>query len=137
MFDKELDEFLKQLLRRERKTELGQLIEGYKLCARAEGKSANYISLVASSVEFLRQYLEASGLPTDVTEINVQSIRGFILHLQSTTRFALHPFARPQASRLSGYAVNTYMRSIRAFWSWLEAEEIVTQIQFKGNESLF
>lgn len=127
MFDKELDDFLKHLLRQERKTELGQLIEGYRLCARAEGKSRNYICLVASSVEFLKQYLEAKGLATDVRKIDVQAIRGFILHLQSATRFALHPFARPQASGLSGYTVNTYMRSIRAFWSWLAVEGIIEE----------
>jgi len=130
MFDKELDDFLKHLLRQERKTELGQLIEGYRLCARAEGKSRNYICLVASSVEFLKQYLEAKGLATDVRKIDVQAIRGFILHLQSATRFALHPFARPQASGLSGYTVNTYMRSIRAFWSWLAVEGIIEENPF-------
>ena len=59
MFDKELDDFLKQLLGRERKTGLEQVVEGYKLCARADGKSTNYICLVASSVEFLKQYLES------------------------------------------------------------------------------
>ncbi len=130
MFDKELDDFLKQLLRRERKTEVEQLIEGYKFCARAEGKSNNYICLVASSVEFLRQYLEAKNLSTDVTKISVQAIRGFILHLQSATRFSIHPFARPQAGNLSGCTINTYMRSIRAFWSWLTVEGIIEENPF-------
>lgn len=131
MFDKELDDFLKQLLGRERKTGLEQVVEGYKLCARAEGKSTNYICLVASSVEFLKQYLETKGLATDVTKIDVHGIRGFILHLQSATRFALHPFARPQTGRLlSGYTINTYMRSIRAFWSWLAVEGIIEENPF-------
>lgn len=130
MSEKELDDFLKQILRQEHKTGLEELVEGYRLCALAEGKSRNYICLVASSVKFLKQYLEAKGLTTDATKIDFQAIRGFILHLQSATRFALHPFARPQAGGLSGYTINTYMRSIRAFWSWLAAEGIITENPF-------
>jgi len=49
----------------------------------------------------------------------------FIVHLQQKNRFASHPFAKPQQNKLSGHTVNCYLRSIRAFWSWLVSEGIV------------
>lgn len=110
--------------------ELGRLLDGYGLCARTEGKSPKYVSLVTTSVNFLIRYLEANGQPTDVAQISADHIRRFILYLQSVNRFADHPFTKPQESRLSGHTINTYMRSIRAFWSWLEAEGMINTNPF-------
>ncbi|MFC2039309.1 tyrosine-type recombinase/integrase [Chloroflexota bacterium] len=126
----EIDQFLQEALARGMRPDLASVIEGYGLCARAEGKSPKYISFVSASAKFLVRYLEASGLTTNVTDISAQHIRGFILHLQSINRFAVHPFAKPQHSRLSGYTVNAYMRSLRALWSWFEAEGITEQNPF-------
>jgi len=130
MLSDEVEGFLEEVLGKKRKTELSSLISGYALCARAEGKSVSYISLVTSSVGFLRHYLETNRLPIDTTEIDTCHIRSFILHLQSTNRFAFHRFARPQDAKLSGHTVNTYMRSLRAFWSWLETEGIIDRNPF-------
>jgi integrase/recombinase XerD len=109
---------------------LDKLVEGYRLCARAEGKSDSYITLVTSSVEYLRRHLEAKGLPTQVNEITADVIRGFIFHLQSALRFAGHPLARAQEAGLSGHCINTYLRSIRAFWHWLESEDLIADNPF-------
>jgi integrase/recombinase XerD len=130
MLSDEVEGFLEEVLGKEQKTELSSLISGYALCARAEGKSVSYISLVTSSVGFLRRYLETNRLPIDTAEIDTCHIRSFILHLQSINRFAFHRFARPQDTKLSGHTVNTYMRSLRAFWSWLEAEGIIDRNPF-------
>jgi len=121
----ELENFLQEVLSKKRKTDLGYLINGYALCSRSEGKSPKYISLVSTSVRFFAQYLEKNGLSTDITEIEAHWIRGFVLHLQSVNRFAAHPFTKAQANGLSGHTVNTYMRSLRAFWCWLETEGII------------
>jgi integrase/recombinase XerD len=36
-----------------------------------------------------------------------------------------HPFTGPQKKGLTGHTVNCYLRALRAFWSWLEAEEFI------------
>jgi site-specific recombinase XerD len=36
-----------------------------------------------------------------------------------------HPFTGPQKKGLTGHTVNCYLRAIRAFWSWLLAEEFI------------
>jgi len=104
---------------------LGNLIEGYRLYAKAEGKSANTIALTTTAVGLLRDFLEADGLSTNVNEITAQELKRFILYLQQAKVFRQHSFARPQDRTLSGHTVNCYLRSIRAFWSWLEFEEII------------
>jgi site-specific recombinase XerD len=64
-------------------------------------------------------------LGTDVTQIGAGEIRAFILYLQQKRCFSNHPYSRAQQRGLSGHTINTYMRSIRVFWSWLVEEEII------------
>jgi len=130
MLNDEIDSFLKEVLSKKQKTDLGYLIYGYALCARSEGKSANYISLVTASVRFLLDYIKANDISSDVLDITAHHLRGFILHLHSVNRFATHPFAKPQDTKLTGHTINTYMRSLRAFWSWLKDEGIIKDNPF-------
>lgn len=75
-------------------------------------------------------FLKANGFPTDVTEIGAQQIRDFILHLKQVKAYKHHPFTRPQDKGLSGHAVNCYLMTVRAFYSWLIREEIVLSNPF-------
>ncbi len=115
---------------RGRATQLDNLIQGYRLCARTEGKSDKTILIAATALNKLRQFLESRGYPTDVIEIGTQELREFILYLQEVRAFEYHPYTRPQTRGLSGHAINTYLRSIRAFWSWLVREEVITSNPF-------
>ncbi len=111
-------------------TELSSLISGYSLCAQTEGKSKNTVAIVARSVTYFNDFLSVNGLSTDVTRIGVKEIRAFILHLQQKRCFSNHPFSKAQRRGLSGHTINTYMRSVRAFWSWLVEEEIIVSNPF-------
>lgn len=115
---------------RGRATQLDTLIQGYRLCARTEGKSDKTILITTTALNKLRQFLESRGYPTDVIEIGTQELREFILYLQQVRAFEYHPYTRPQTRGLSGHAINTYLRSIRAFWSWLVREEVITSNPF-------
>ncbi len=97
------------------RTDLTCLLEGYSLCSLSEGKNPNHIALVTTSVKLMSRFLAANGLPTDAMEIDVPDVRSFIRYLQTTPRFAHHPFTRAQDGGLSGHTINAYMRSIRAF----------------------
>jgi len=111
-------------------TDLARLIQGYRLFAQTEGKSQKTIQTVADSVRHLERFLRSEGLTTDITEIGSGEIRAFILYLQHKRRFSDHPFARSQHGCLSEHTINCYLRSIRAFWSWLISEEIVEETPF-------
>lgn len=77
-------------------TELANLVQGYRLYARADGKSPNTISHVIRALELLRGYLVTSGIATDVSRLGVREIREFIVHLQQAEAFSKHPFIRPK-----------------------------------------
>ncbi len=128
----EMETFLGEVLdRRQRQaTRLPELLEGYRLSAQAEGKSHNTIALVQASVRYFQEFLAAKGLPTDINEVHIVELRRFIISLQERQRFAHHPLTRPQEGRLSGHTVNAYVRSLRAFWSWAEAEGLVEENPF-------
>lgn len=109
------------------RTELARLIQGYRLHAKTEGKSDKTIAIVANSVRYLEGFLRREGLPTDVTKIGPTEIRAFILYLQRKSCFRGHRLNKTQQRGLSGHTINCYLRSIRAFWSWLVSEEIIQE----------
>lgn len=111
-------------------TGLDSLIQGYRLCARTEGKSQKTITITTTAVTTLMNFLEARGLSTDVTDIGTRELREFILHLQQVQAYEHHPYTKPQERTLSGNTVNCYLRAIRAFWSWLIREEIILSNPF-------
>ena len=47
------------------------------------------------------------------------------MHFHGKRCFSYHRFNRALERGLSGHTINTYLRSIRAFWSWLVREGIV------------
>ncbi|MBA7477315.1 Tyrosine recombinase XerC [subsurface metagenome] len=124
------DQLNRIIERKSRATQLDNLIEGYKLCARTEGKSPKTIEVTTTAVTALRAFLEAKGFPTDVGKIGAQEVREFILHLQQVKAFEHHRFAKPQEKGLSGHAINCYLWAVRAFWSWLVREEIIISNPF-------
>jgi len=56
-------------------TRLDNLIQGYRLCARTEGKSENTIRIASTALAKLRDFLEARQYPADVTEIGAPIVR--------------------------------------------------------------
>ena len=111
-------------------TRLDNLLQGYRLCARTEGKSEKTIRITTTALTTLRDFLKGRQYPADINEIGAHELREFILHLQQVRAFEHHPFTKPQGKGLSGHAINCYLRAIRAFWSWLVREEIITSSPF-------
>jgi len=110
---------------------LSRLAAYYRICATADGKAPKTIELMTSSVMLFERFLASEGRSTSVAEIGPGEIRGFILHLKRRACFSNHPYARPQARGLSPHTVNSYLRSVRAFWSWLEGEGIIIDNPFE------
>jgi len=106
-------------------TDLARLIQGYRLCARTEGKSTSTIDSVTRSITYLERFLLSEGLSTDANQIGRGELRAFILHLQQKRCFSGHRFAHSQNRGLAPHSINSYLRSTRAFWSWLLWEEII------------
>jgi len=59
----------------------------------------------------------------DVSTITADDLRRFIVALKSRTAWENSP--KSKGRRLSPVTVNTYVRAIKSFWSWLEEEKII------------
>lgn len=115
---------------KDRSTRLDTLVQGYRLCARTEGKSLRTIDIANTAISQLICFLIARGYSTDVLNVGAPELREFILHLQQASAYEHHPFTMPQRRGLSGSTVNGYLRAIRAFWSWLVREEFIAASPF-------
>ena len=101
------------------------------MCAAAEGKSPATIDIVAASVGLLLRFLADHGAKTEAGEVTAAHLRAFIIHLRERRCFEDHPLVKPQERSLSGATVNTYLRTLRTFFSWLVAEEIIAESPFR------
>ncbi|MFC1963139.1 tyrosine-type recombinase/integrase [Chloroflexota bacterium] len=117
-------------VRREGASELLNLIQGYRICAKSEGKSPHTVTIYTSGLNLLLDYLEIMGLPTDVRDIGVTELRGYILYLQQRRAWSKHPSIRPRERGLASTTIHDYMRAIRTFWNWLVTEEIIPETPF-------
>jgi integrase/recombinase XerD len=110
--------------------DLGTLIQSYRLNARIEGKSQKTIDIYTTALTILEKFLKDEGLSTNVNEIGRNEFKRFILFLQRTPAYRNHPYTKQQNRGLTGHTINGYLRAIRAFWNWLEAEDIIMDNPF-------
>ena len=93
---------------------LSDLLDRYDLVARSEGLSESYISIVRYSVGQLDQFL---GGIDDVSAVTADDLRRLIVDLGRRTKWQGTDQAR--AKPVSSTTVNTYVKRIIAFWTWL------------------
>ncbi len=97
--------------------ELGNLIQGFKLCCQTEGKSPKTIEWYTTFLLRFLTFLEFNSYPTDAAQINKEVIRAFILYLQEEAK-------TPRSKKpLSSATVQGYVRTLRVFFSWAVREE--------------
>ena len=102
-----------------------RLIKTYAVFAHSEGLSHHSISAVVAATTYLADFLFEIGASTDVRDISHLELRTFTIYLREKRRFNRHPNVPTQPTPLSGNTVSTYVRSIRSFFSWLFAEDII------------
>jgi integrase/recombinase XerD len=92
------------------------LIEGFRLSCQTEGKSSKTIEWYTCFLTKFSQFLESRSFPADVNQIGKNHIKVFIHYLQTEAKV-------PHAdAHLSGATVQGYVRTLKAFFSWLERE---------------
>lgn len=111
--------------------ELSAIIQGYRICATAEGKSHKHREMVASITLRFYRFLEEARRPTDVRKIGAEDVRAFIVYLGEVKRYEGHNMACTQENGLSKTAINTYVRALSAMFTWLTREEIIQVNPFK------
>lgn len=96
--------------------ELGTLISGFIICCQTEGKSPKTIEWYYAFLRRFRYFLDSKQLPTIINQVDKGHIRQFIVYLQTEAKV-------PRTDRsLSPATVQGYVRTLKAFFSWLTRE---------------
>jgi len=97
--------------------DIANLIEGFRLSCQTEGKSPKTIEWYSGFLNRFRLFLESNSMPTDASGIEKSHIKAFIMYLQTQARV-------PHSNMpLSPATVQGYVRTLKAFFSWLVREE--------------
>lgn len=104
------------------RTSLERLIKHFESYNRSEGKSPRTVDYYTKVLTYYRQYLEAQGYSTNLEALTKDVAREFVLHLQTRPKWERHKDGSPTNANLSPVSVQTYVRGIRAFFSWLHRE---------------
>jgi len=97
-----------------------ELFEQYRLYGRARTFSADYIDNVCRSIRFFDEFLADK---SDIKNVTADDFRRFISYLRD--RPLWDGKKGGAGRRLSGTALNTYARAIKAFFGWAKDENII------------
>jgi integrase/recombinase XerC/integrase/recombinase XerD len=108
-------------LRREKmNTSLYTLIDLFAATKRTEGRSPKTIDWYC---DFLRKFAKYLGENPTISHVTLDNARSFVAFLQGqTTRWNGHPLIPAQEGGFSPYTIHGYVRTLKAFASWLVEE---------------
>ena len=112
-------------------TDFFPLLRIYEIYASTEGNSSHSVRLVRNAVRYFSAFCEKQELSQDVRQVTTFHLRAYILYLKASPCFADHPLAKQQPHCLSGSTINTYLRTLRIFFSWLYDEGIIETHPFE------
>jgi site-specific recombinase XerD len=101
---------------------LSNLINYFELCNKSEGRSAKKVSWYSVNLRRFHQYLRSWHLPDSIQDMDIQTLRQYILFLQNIKKSAGHPNTPTKKELLSVSSVHGYVRNLRVFFSWLVRE---------------
>lgn len=103
------------------------LIQNHAYCLTAEGRSQKTIDWYVFNLKRFLRFLKSHNMSTSVRDIGIPEVRRFIHHLQSeVVRWEDQPNIK-DSGRLSPFSVQGYVRTIKAFWSWLLEEDYIQE----------
>lgn len=101
---------------------LEQLIRHYEVYNRSEGKSPRTVSWYTDCLTKFARFLQNRGSPVNLADTGIEEAREFILYLQQKRKWDDSDTIRTRDENLSPYTIQGYVRSLRAFYSWLHRE---------------
>ena len=99
--------------------ELSVLARDFELYNRTEGKSPRTVEWYNLTLRQFHRFLVESHKPTRLGELGEPEAREFILYLQGVDRWRDNPYVSSSRGKLAAISIQTYIRALRAFFSWL------------------
>jgi site-specific recombinase XerD len=106
-------------------TEINSVITKYSLSARAEGHSEKTVKHTVNSAHYFANFL---GGIDDVSKVTADDLKRFIVDLRGRRRWADRSDVQVK-DKISGTSINTYVRAVKAFWAWMEQQNIIKSNQ--------
>jgi site-specific recombinase XerD len=103
-----------------------EFIDYYEICNRAEDKSPKTVSWYSANLKSFHNYLKSSHLPDTLNKIDIKVLRQYVLYLLKKNKYKGHPIIPEKAEPLSASSIHGHVRTLRAFFSWLVAEGLIT-----------
>ena len=101
---------------------LKKLAQHFEAFNRSEGKSPATVEWYSRVLRYFDNYLNDHNMPSTLGDLNILVVREFVLYLQTRTKWSGHPYVPTPKGNLAAISVQTYVRSLRAFFSWLHRE---------------
>ncbi len=98
---------------------LSQLLANEKA---ASGKSAQTVSWYTGVIARYADWLQTQGLTPTLAHFTLEHVPSYIVALQGTRARETHPAQPTEPHLLSDASINSYVRALRAFSSWLAEE---------------
>ncbi|MBI4331494.1 MAG: tyrosine-type recombinase/integrase [Chloroflexi bacterium] len=99
---------------------LANLLRSNRVAYRAEGRSEKTVESTTKAVGYFAAFL--GDLETEADGITADHLRAFIGALMQKKRWNNHPFHMGDDKPLSPFTIAGYVRTVKAFWSWLVRE---------------
>jgi site-specific recombinase XerD len=99
-----------------------KLTQHFEAYNRSEGKSPATVEWYSRVLRYFDNYLNEHNLPSTLGDLNIFVVREFVLYLQTRKKWTGHPSMPPSKANLAAISVQTYVRSLRAFFGWLHRE---------------
>lgn len=102
--------------------DLAALGKYYEVYNRTDGKSPKTVSWYNQALRLFYRYLVETGKPIDVADLGEPEVRQYILYLQGRRRYQWNPHVKGDQGHMSPISIQTHVRALRAFFSWLARE---------------
>ena len=121
----------REILRRQRaEITIPQLIELFAATKLTEGRSKKTVEWYEEKLGRFASYLADGGEAT-IKDLTLANARSFVASLQRlNSRFKGHPYRPQECGGLSSYTIHGYVRSLKAFSSWLAEERFTSRPVF-------
>lgn len=112
-------------------TPLTTLIDLYIMSKQIEGRSEKTLTWYRANLERFAEFMTNGHDPT-LSDLSLEGARLFVADLQGkTTRYSDHEMRRVEDGGLSPHSVHGYVRTLKAFGSWLSEEGYASSHPFK------
>ena len=104
---------------------LSEFIDYYEVCNRAEDKSPKTVAWYTANLKSFNNYLKSHHLPDTPDRIDIKVLRQYVLYLLKKKKYQGHPITPEKKEPLSPSSVHGHVRTLRAFFNWLVAEQLI------------